>query len=133
MSHENREAISRLRIEKADEALKDAKMLLELGRYNLSANRAYYTVFYAMRAILALDGIDRKHHSAVIAEFRRLYIKTGVFESSLSDTIRDVFDLRTDSDYDDFFVASREEVAEHVGNAEIFVEKVKEYLSRRWQ
>lgn len=78
---------------------------------------------------MALDGIDRKHHSAVIAEFRRLYIKTGIFESELSDTIRDLFDLRTDSDYDDYFVAAKIDVAEQVKNAEHFVDRVKEYLA----
>ena len=29
------------------------------------------------------DEIDRKRHSGVISEFRRLYIKTGVFDESL--------------------------------------------------
>lgn len=129
MSLEDRRALSRLRLEKACEALADSQMLLEMGRYNLAANRAYYSVFYAMRAVLALDGIDRKHHSAVISEFRRLYIKTEIFESELSDTIRDLFDLRTDSDYDDYFVAAKNDVAEQVKNAEHFVKRVKGYLT----
>lgn len=77
MSLENRQALSALRLERAQEAVDDANMLLTLERYNLAANRAYYAVFYAMRAVLALDGIDRKHHSAVIAEFRRLYIQSA--------------------------------------------------------
>lgn len=129
MSLENRQALSALRLQRAQEAVDDAKMLFTLERYNLAANRAYYAVFYAMRAVLALDGIDRKHHSAVIAEFRRLYIKTGVFDTWMSDTIRDLFDLRADSDYDDFFVASKAEVSEQIGNAERFVQQIAAYLS----
>lgn len=129
MSLENRQALSALRLQRAQEAVDDAKMLFTLERYNLAANRAYYAVFYAMRAVLALDGIDRKHHSAVIAEFRRLYIKTGVFDTWMSDTIRDLFDLRADSDYDDFFVASKAEVSEQIGNAERFVRQIAAYLS----
>ena len=129
MSLENRQALSALRMERAQEAVSDANMLLEHGRYNLAANRAYYAIFYAMRAVLALDGIDRRHHSAVIAEFRRLYIKTGVFDTWMSDTIRDLFDLRTDSDYDDFFVASKAEVVEQADNAARFVQEISEYLS----
>ncbi len=131
MSLENKKALAALRMEKAEEALADARMLLTLERYNLAANRSYYAVFYAMRAVLALDGIDRKHHSAVIAEFRRLYIKTGVFERELSDTIRDLFDLRTDSDYDDFFVASKEDVTEQVENAARFVRRIGGFLKER--
>ena len=43
-----------------------------------AANRSYYAIFHAMRAVLALDGIDMKRHSGVMSEFRRLYIKTGI-------------------------------------------------------
>ena len=129
MSLENRQAISKVRLEKAEECLADAKLLLERESYKSAANRSYYAVFHAMRAVLAYDGYDSKKHSGIIAEFRRLYIKTGIFESSMSDTIRSLFDLRTDSDYNDFFVASKADVAAQVKNAEYFVERVKEYLA----
>lgn len=131
MSLENRRAISAVRLEKAEECLADAKLLLESESYKSAANRSYYAVFHAMRAVLAYDGYDSKKHSGIIAEFRRLYIKTGLFESGLSDIIRSVFDLRTDSDYNDFFVASKADVAEQVGNTEYFVQQIKEYLATR--
>lgn len=131
MSLENRRAISAVRLEKAEECLADAKLLLESESYKSAANRSYYAVFHAMRAVLAYDGYDSKKHSGIIAEFRRLYIKTGIFESGLSDIIRSLFDLRTDSDYNDFFVASKADVAEQVGNAEYFVQQIKEYLAIR--
>lgn len=129
MSLENKQAISKVRFEKAEECLADAKLLLERESYKSAANRSYYAVFHAMRAVLAYDGYDSKKHSGVIAEFRRLYIKTGIFESGMSDTIRSLFDLRTDSDYNDFFVASKADVAAQVKNAEHFVERVKKYLA----
>lgn len=103
MSLENRQVISKVRFEKAEECLADAKLLLERESYKSAANRSYYAVFHAMRAVLAYDGYDSKKHSGIIAEFRRLYIKTGIFESGMSDTIRSLFDLRTDSDYNVFF------------------------------
>ena len=131
MSLENKTALSNHRLKKAEEALSDAKMLVDAERYSAAANRSYYAIFYAIRAVLALDGIDRKHHSAVIAEFRKLYIKTGVFDSSLSDIIGESFDLRSDSDYDDFFVVSREEITEQVQNAEVFIQTIKSYRERQ--
>ena len=82
-----------------------------------------------MRALLALDGIDRKHHSGVISEFRRLYIKTGVFDTGLSEIIESVFRLRSDSDYNDFFIVSKDEVVEQVENARLFLERMENYLS----
>ena len=41
MSLENRKELSRLRLEKAKDALSDAEMLLREGRNSASANRAY--------------------------------------------------------------------------------------------
>ena len=83
--------LSQIRLRNAFECLGDAETLLERGSLKSAANRAYYAVFHAMRAVLALDGIDMRHHSGVIAEFRRLYIKTGVFPMELSAAISGLF------------------------------------------
>jgi len=42
-------------------------LLLAGESYRSAANRAYYAIFHAMRAVLALDGVDMKHHSGIIA------------------------------------------------------------------
>lgn len=121
--------LSKVRIENAEECLNAARSLYEIGSYRSSANRSYYAVFHSMRAILALDGIDMKHHSGIILEFRRLYIKTGVFDAKLSTIISALFDIRTESDYDDFYVISKKEVTEQLANAELFYNEIKKYLS----
>ena len=86
-----------------------------------------------MRAVLAYDRFDSKKHSGVIAEFRRLYVKTGVFNIETSDIVSNLFDIRTNSDYDDFFIVSKEDVEEQVANAEKFVVEIKQYLDRKKQ
>jgi uncharacterized protein (UPF0332 family) len=118
-------------MEKAEECLKSAQLTIELQSYLAAANRSYYAIFHAMRAVLALDGSDPRKHSGVISEFRRRYIKTGILDKALSPMIDEAFDIRTDCDYLDFFVISKEEVTEQVRNAEIFVKAIKEYLQRR--
>ena len=131
MELEQLRALSNIRLEHADECISAAKSLIASENYKSAANRAYYTVFHAMRAVLAFDKIDMKHHSGIIAEFRRLYIKTGIFDAELSKIISVLSDSRTDSDYDDFFIVSKEEVAEQIKNAELFLEKIKEYVSTK--
>ena len=69
-----------------------------------------------MRSVLALDGIDTKHHSGIISEFRRLYIKTGILDKALSPTITALFNIRQESDYDDFLAISKAEVVEQIEN-----------------
>ena len=131
MQDSEKKALSQVRIDHAQECLKAAEQLLDAGIYKSAANRSYYAVFHAMRAVLALDGIDKRKHSGIISEFRRLYIKTGIFDEEMSQIISELFDIRSDSDYDDFFVISKEEVIEQVANAKCFLSVVCEYLSQR--
>ncbi len=84
-----------------------------------------------MRAVLAFDGIDMKHHSGVISEFRRLYIKTGIFDADMSQIISLLFNVRTDSDYDDFYVVSKEETVEQFENAKYFLREIEDYLKTK--
>lgn len=120
-----------MRYEHAEECLSAARELLQIGQYKSAANRSYYAVFHAMRSVLAYDGIDMKHHSGIIAEFRKRYIKTGIFERKLSDSISALFDVRTGSDYDDFFVISKDETREQFEDAEYFLRAIKEYLDKK--
>ena len=82
-------------------------------------------------AVLAFDEIDMKRHSGVISEFRRRYIKTEIFETRMSEIISVLFDIRTDSDYDDFFVISKADTAVQIENAEYFVSSVRAYLKNK--
>ena len=92
MQAHERKALSQARMEHAVECLSAARNLLETKNYKSAANRSYYAVFHAMRAVLAFDEIDMKHHSGIISEFRRRYIKTGIFEPRMSEIISVLFD-----------------------------------------
>lgn len=129
VDEQGKRALSSVRYAHAQECLQEAESLLADGQYKGAANRSYYAVFHAMRAVLALDGIDRKHHSGVISEFMRLYIKTGIFVKSCSALINAQYEYRTSSDYDDFFIISKKEVVEQVDNAKRFLTMVKSFLS----
>lgn len=128
MLDENKVFLSKHRIEVAKERLQSARLLIDSGDYKAAANRSYYAAFSAMRAVLALDGLDFKRHSGVISEFRKSYIKTGVFDAELSHIIDSLKDVRQSSDYDDFYLISKEEVTQQVDNAERFVDEIERYL-----
>lgn len=122
--------IAELRLENAKALISTAKSMIELGDYKSSANRSYYAVFNAMRAELALLKIDHKKHSSVISDFRLNFIKTGIFSPEMSDIITQLFDVRNQSDYNDFYVISKEEVIKQANNAEMFVSTIAEHLSQ---
>lgn len=125
---ETKRDLSQYRLEQAEQCLKSAKILLDSNDYKGAANRSYYCVFHCMRSILALEGMDFKKHSGLIAYFRKEYIKTGKLDVALSDIITDVFQIRTESDYDDYYVVNKADVKEQIKNAEYFIQQTKEYL-----
>lgn len=130
MPEENKKALCKYRIERAYECLKSAEFLIIAEDYSAAANRAYYSMFHAMRAIMALDGEDRKKHSGVVAYFQENYIKKGVFDKQHSYAIKNAFLVRQESDYEDFYIVSKKDAAEQTENARKFVETVDVYIKR---
>ena len=132
MTQEEKINLSKVRMERAGECLEDARINLDNSRYKNAANRSYYAAFHAMRAVLALDSLDFKRHSGVISEFRRRYIKNGAFPLEMSAAIRILFDARSQSDYDDFFVIAKEDVEQQVQYAVFVIQEIGLYLEEIW-
>lgn len=129
MSAEERRTLSKLRLDKAQEALNDAKSTLEKGRLRSAINRAYYAAFHAMRAMLALNEIDRRRHSGVTAEFLNLYVKTGLFDASYPTIIRRMYNTHSKNEYDDIQNILYDDAVQQVQDAETVVESIKHFLS----
>jgi len=124
--------LSKLRLDNAKSLLLTAKNLIDFGDYKSSANRSYYAIFNAMRAELALLGIDHKKHSGVTADFRLNFIKTSIFDVKLSDIITGLVDVRSQSDYNDFYLISKDEVVAQLENAKLFVETIEKHLNEQY-
>jgi uncharacterized protein (UPF0332 family) len=119
------------RLEKATRCLLSAENVIADGDLETAANRSYYCIFHSMKAVLALDEFDSKSHGAIIGKFREKYIKTGIFLTEYSKTIGSAFDIRNESDYEDFYVITQNDVSIQVEKAREFLEAVKEYTTHR--
>jgi uncharacterized protein (UPF0332 family) len=64
----------------------------------------------------------------VIAEFRRKYIKEGIFPIEISKMIGSAFTIRNASDYDDMFIAGKSETEAQIENAEFVYKYLYEYV-----
>lgn len=123
-------ALSKYRFESSEEALADAKLMFENGRYKNALNRAYYAIFHSMRAVNSLEGFDSSKHSGVIAFFNQTYVKDGVFPRDMSKIVRRAAESREKADYLDFFVASRDEAENQIRRAEEFLQVIEQYLRK---
>lgn len=120
--------LSKYRSETSVENLEDAKLMYDNGRYKNALNRAYYSIFHAMRAVNAINGFDSSKHSGVIAFFNQNYIKEEIFPKSMSKIIAQASSNREKADYLDFYIASSEEARKQILRAEEFSDCIKEYL-----
>ena len=132
MLPEQKIEISKARFDYARECLQDAKLLLAGRSYRRAVNSAYNTIFHAMRAVLALDGVDANCHNGVISEFRKRYLQTGIFDACLSWIIFTLSSVREGSDCSNSFVASKAETVQKVQAAEEFLTEIQTYLSTQY-
>lgn len=116
------------RLDNAEEKLSSAKLLLDAGHYKDSIGRSYYAIFTAVRAVLAKDKVDFSKHAGVIAYFQREYIKTGIFDKKYSKYLQTAFQIRNTCDYDDFFIASRQDAEEQYDRAKQMLQEISKYL-----
>ena len=129
MNYETIKEFAKYRLEKAEETLNTAETIAkELKDYTSANNRAYYAIFYAIRAVLALEQIDFKRHKDVIAYFNQKYIKTEIFPRKIGKKIAQAQRIREDSDYDDEYSPSYEKTEQQIETARELIELVKKYI-----
>lgn len=116
------------RIEQAKEDLEASIALENLKFYKSANNRAYYSIFHSIRAILALEPIDFKKHKDVIGYFNKNYIHTEIFPKQIGRKIAKATRIREDSDYVDEFIVNPEETLEQIETAKELLELVKKYV-----
>lgn len=122
---------SRLQTAKSD--LKSARILLAAEEYKGANNRAYYAIFHAVNAIHASSGKAYKRHKDAIGNFNKDYVKTGIFPREMGRKIGEAEEIRHASDYDDFYIASREESERQVAVANEFIQLAEKYCVMQFE
>jgi len=126
-----KQELSFYRLNEAKECHDTAKVLFDLKKFRDSNNRAYYSAFYALKAVLALEGIDFKRHKDVFGYFNRTYVKEEIFQRDLGKKLAKLAVIRETGDYKDFYIATKEEAQEQLDIAEYTIKLVEEYLKEQ--
>ena len=71
MKPEQLDDLLRYRMEQAHETLREAEILLGEAALRGTVNRAYYAMFYALLALLAIRQLGTSKHSGAISLFDR--------------------------------------------------------------
>ena len=106
-------------------------MLFTANKFKGASNRAYYAIFHAIKAVLALEQKDFKKHSSVIAYFNQEYISKNIFPRELGKDITNIRLYREKSDYLDFYIISKEDCKIQIEKAKDVVKVIEKFLSTK--
>ena len=115
-------------MEKADESLRAAKVLLDADITTASMSRLYYAAFYAVSAVFAAKGIQYGKHSAVQSAVHRDLVKPGIISKDLGALYDRMFNARQEGDYKAFTEFSTEDVTTELVEIERFIQRCKTLL-----
>lgn len=112
------------RAERARESIEEARLLAETGHWNTCVNRLYYGCFYAVSALLLQDGLSSTRHTGVRALFNKECVRPGKVTKELASVYNDLFERRQESDYEDLFSFSEDDVRPWIEQASSFVQEI---------
>lgn len=123
--------LAKYKLERAREELDTAELLFENEKLKAANNRAYYSIYYSLTAVLCLEPIAFKRHKDTIGYFNKNYVHTGLFPGEIGRNISKAAKVRHASDYDEFYIASKEEAEKQIQTAKVLAELVDKYISER--
>jgi uncharacterized protein (UPF0332 family) len=118
------EEICKSYMDKADNCLKSAKLLLQHNLYENSVSMSYYAMYNSLTALLFKCGIKCENHAGSIILFKKIFSRADLFR-----TISFAKEERIDMQYyvasENNFVLTKESAEDMTTKAEDFLVKMK--------
>jgi uncharacterized protein (UPF0332 family) len=118
---EQKQALIQYRLNRTEETLNSAVILVETQDWNSVINRLYYAAFYAVLALMTKEGHKVNSHSGAKHLLNIHFTRTGLLSTAHNSTFGRLFNARQKGDYDDFEVFSE-------ADALILLEQTKEFI-----
>ena len=131
MTKEEKITLIKYRLDRSRESLKAAELMLENELYIPAMNRIYYSMFYAVHALLILKDSAFSKHGQVKGFFNREFIKTGIFPKEFGKLFNTVFEYRQKFDYVDLIIPEKELVSDYISEANIFINTLSEFIKKQ--
>lgn len=112
-------------MQRAEEKLKASNLLFEKEMFADAISEAYYTMFHAAKALLALKAIYPKTHAGVVPQFGLQFVNGGLIEVLYGKCFAKAQTMREKADYDVYYESTEEEAESIVEDAEKFLERIK--------
>jgi len=131
LKEQERNILVDLYLTKSDEALNDARLTSDQGRWNAAANRLYYALFHAITALFVSDGIPVHSHNGMKIKFGQEYVLTGLTTDEEGKLLSKMETMRERADYDATFTASETLIKERFDQVDQMIRHIKELIVRK--
>ncbi|MCU0351332.1 MAG: HEPN domain-containing protein [Flavobacterium sp.] len=118
-------------VQQAEGFWTDAEYLITGNRYKSAINRAYYSIFTCVQALLFCQNSFVKTHSGLQSKFFELYIKTKVFDLELGKKLKQSYEKRQAVDYELDTEVNENDAESMLNDASLFLEATKKYLQQK--
>lgn len=116
-------------LEKAEENIRAADILLAAQFFEIAVSRGYYAMFYIAEALLCEAGKIFSSHQAVQSAYGKLFAKTGRLDPKFHRYLLEGFRARHVADYVSSTEFTEQDAVEAANAAEEFLAAAKKYLS----
>ncbi len=116
-------------LEKAEENIRAADMLIAAQFFEIAISRVYYAMFYIAEGLLWEEGQERSSHKAVQSQYGKLFAKTGKLDPKFHRLLINGFTKRQAADYVRDAEFAEQDAIQAVNAAEEFLAAAKKYLS----
>src|SRR3990172_11910643 len=117
-------------LDKAIDTIEGAEVLLDHGKTDIAAGRAYYALFYVAEALLNEKGLQFSKHGDVIGAYGKQFSKTKLLDQKFHRWLIDGFDTRLIGDYHVDTKIEMDAVADMNNQAREFHEAALRYLEK---
>lgn len=124
----DRETLMKMYWEKCQNALIDADAAIASGRWNMAANRIYYSVFYAVSTLFVKNGHPIKTHRGAKSVLSKEYVLTGKINREAFTFFSQLETLRDKADYNVSFLATEEEINDYRPKVDDFIATIKNLI-----
>ena len=121
----------RYRMERAWDTFDDAKILASNGKWNSTINRLYYSVYYAVMALLLKNGLKPTTHNGAKTNFTEHFIKNQIIDRNFGKLYSQLFTWRQKGDYDDLFDFDESKVNPYFGPVEEFIRLIDTLINKK--
>ncbi|GHT40676.1 DNA-binding protein [Bacteroidia bacterium] len=118
------------RMQRAEESLHHADILIADSAYNAAINRLYYACYYAVSALLLKHSFEYRRHHGAKTLFHQHFIATKRIDIKHSVFYSHLFNSRNEGDYADFIYFDAETAADYRAKATAFILAIQDELKK---